>query len=75
MEDNLVEAVTNNVLGTRNVVEASLDTGTEHFVLISTDKAVRPTSIMGVTKRIAEQVVQRRAAPSPSRTRRCAASS
>ena len=61
MEDNLVEAVTNNVLGTRNVVDAALDTGTEHFVLISTDKAVRPTSIMGVTKRIAEQIVQQAA--------------
>jgi FlaA1/EpsC-like NDP-sugar epimerase len=61
MEDNLVEAVTNNVLGTRNVVDAALDAGTEHFVLISTDKAVRPTSIMGVTKRIAEQLVQQAA--------------
>jgi len=61
MEDNLIEAVTNNVLGTRNVVDAALDAGTEHLVLISTDKAVRPTSVMGVTKRIAEQLVQQAA--------------
>ena len=57
MEENIVEAVTNNVLGTRNVVDAALDADTAHLVNISTDKAVRPTSIMGVTKRIAEMVV------------------
>jgi FlaA1/EpsC-like NDP-sugar epimerase len=64
MEENVVEAVTNNVAGTRNVVEASLGAGTEHFVLISTDKAVRPTSIMGASKRVAEMVVRRAAARS-----------
>jgi FlaA1/EpsC-like NDP-sugar epimerase len=58
MEENVVEAVTNNVLGTRNMVDAALDHGVEHFVLISTDKAVRPTSIMGATKQLAEQVVR-----------------
>ncbi len=58
MEENVIEAITNNVLGTRNVVEASVETGVTHFVLISTDKAVRPTSIMGATKRLAEIIVR-----------------
>ena len=58
MEDNVVEAITNNVIGTRNVTDAAIATEVEHFVLISTDKAVRPTSVMGATKRLAEQIVQ-----------------
>jgi FlaA1/EpsC-like NDP-sugar epimerase len=58
MEENVIEAITNNVFGTLNVVDASLEAGCEHFVFISTDKAVRPTSVMGATKRIAELVVQ-----------------
>src|SRR5215208_4479490 len=57
MEVNIVEAVTNNVLGTRNVVQAGLDHKVERFVLISTDKAVRPSSIYGATKRLAEMIV------------------
>ena len=57
MEGNVAEAIANNVLGTRNVVDAALDAETEHLVNISTDKAVRPTSIMGATKRVAEGVV------------------
>ncbi|MEO6778700.1 MAG: nucleoside-diphosphate sugar epimerase/dehydratase [Gemmatimonadaceae bacterium] len=61
MEENVVEAITNNVRGTANVVNAAVAAGVEHFVLISTDKAVRPTSIMGATKRIAERVVQQAA--------------
>ena len=57
MEANVVEAVTNNVLGTRNVVQVALDHVVERFVLISTDKAVRPSSIYGATKRLAEMLV------------------
>ena len=57
MEQNVGEAVLNNVLGTRNVVRLSAEVDAEHFVLVSTDKAVRPTSVMGATKRIAELVV------------------
>ncbi len=57
MEANVVEAITNNVLGTRNVVQSALDHNIERFVLISTDKAVRPSSIYGATKRLAEMIV------------------
>lgn len=58
MERNPAEAVKNNVFGTKNVAEAADLFGSERFVLISTDKAVNPTSIMGTTKRIAEMIVQ-----------------
>lgn len=57
MEANPVEAITNNILGTHNVVRAALAHHTERFVLISTDKAVRPSSIYGATKRLAEMIV------------------
>lgn len=57
MEDNVYEALTNNVLGTQNVLQAAEQYGVERFVLISTDKAVNPTSVMGATKRLAELLV------------------
>lgn len=57
MEANIVEAITNNVIGTRNIVQAALDHTIERFVMISTDKAVRPSSIYGATKRLAEMIV------------------
>lgn len=58
VEQNVVEAVRNNVMGTYCLAEAALTHGTSYVVLISTDKAVRPTSVMGTTKRLAEQVLQ-----------------
>ena len=57
MEGNPVEAVKNNVFGTRNLVEASKKAGVHRFVMISTDKVVEPTSVYGASKRIAEQIV------------------
>ncbi|MEB2283294.1 MAG: hypothetical protein B6D46_05980 [Polyangiaceae bacterium UTPRO1] len=57
-ELNVLEAVRNNVLGTRNVARTALAHGTSRFVMVSTDKAVRPTSVMGVTKRVAELIVK-----------------
>lgn len=57
MEINIEEAITNNILGTRNVVEICLNNQVERLVLISTDKAIRPTSIYGATKRLAESMV------------------
>jgi len=57
MEINIEEAITNNVLGTRNVVQAAIKSDVQRLVLISTDKAVRPVSVMGATKRMAEMIV------------------
>ncbi|MCM3586969.1 polysaccharide biosynthesis protein [Mesobacillus maritimus] len=58
MEYNPREAVKNNVFGTKNVAEAADASGVKAFVMVSTDKAVNPTNVMGSTKRIAEMVVQ-----------------
>ncbi|MFS1511122.1 nucleoside-diphosphate sugar epimerase/dehydratase [Chengkuizengella sp. SCS-71B] len=58
MERNPEEAVKNNVIGTKNVAEAADHAKVKTFVMVSTDKAVNPTSVMGATKRIAEMVVQ-----------------
>ena len=58
VEHNPAEGVRNNVWGTRTCAEAAMRNGVRNFVLISTDKAVRPTNIMGATKRLAEMVLQ-----------------
>lgn len=58
MEANVGEAVTNNVLGTRNVLRTAQHYDVEHFVLISTDKAINPVNVMGASKRIAELLTQ-----------------
>ncbi|MCP4588752.1 MAG: polysaccharide biosynthesis protein [Pseudoalteromonas sp.] len=58
VEHNIVEGVRNNVFGTDVVARAAIASGVGRFILISTDKAVRPTNVMGATKRLAEQVLQ-----------------
>lgn len=58
VEANAGEGILNNVFGTLNMVQVALECSANHFVLISTDKAVRPTNIMGATKRVAEMVLQ-----------------
>ncbi len=58
VEANPLQGIGNNVLATRSVAKAALDHGVDHFILISTDKAVRPTNIMGASKRICELILQ-----------------
>jgi len=70
VEDNPGEGILNNVFGTLNMARAALDCGARRFVLVSTDKAVRPTNIMGASKRMAELVLQAQAA-SPIETCFC----
>lgn len=58
LEKNPWEAVTNNIVGSRTVMELAVECGVDRFVLVSTDKAVRPTNIMGASKRVAELLLQ-----------------
>lgn len=60
MEDRPMEAIRNNVFGTKNVIDACMKYGVKRFIMISTDKAVNPTNVMGATKRMTELILQSR---------------
>ena len=66
MERNVMESVKNNVFGTLNVVEACEKYGVKRFIMVSTDKAVNPTNVMGATKRMCEMIVQSRSGKTTS---------
>lgn len=65
METRPSEAILNNIVGTKNVIEACIDNGVSRFIMISTDKAVNPTNVMGATKRMTELVLQSRKTDKP----------
>ncbi len=69
MESQPVEAIKNNAIGTAHLAQAALAAGVQRFVLISTDKAINPTSVMGATKRMAEMFLQALRAQNPDGTR------
>jgi FlaA1/EpsC-like NDP-sugar epimerase len=68
VQENVRSGILNNVFGTRSVAEAALEQGVKRFILVSTDKAVRPTSVMGASKRVAEMIVQALAAKTEHKT-------
>ena len=71
VEFNLLEGIKNNVFGTLNTARAAVEAGAETFVLISTDKAVRPSNVMGATKRVAEKIIQSLSRLEQKRTKFC----
>lgn len=58
VEENIIEGLHNNIFGTRVIAEAAVETGVETFILVSTDKTVRPSNVMGASKRVAELICQ-----------------